>query len=241
MDCTNCGAPLPAKSNICGFCNTLNDTNLRSMRTRTRTDAGSRGDCPRCSAPLVVTAIALEPQIDIDRCPKCHGIFFDPGELEDVLEGSDSGKIRWVDRDRLDAIVAEETPACDFKQVVYLPCPDCGERMNRRNFGAKTGVVTDQCREHGIWLDGGELHRLMKWRAAGGEIRDAKAKAEKALAEARTARTKAKLDAATARYDQTVGGGRYDRDSPFDTISNIDDGIDLFQAIFRIGKSLFDR
>ena len=240
MDCTNCGAPLPAKSRICTFCNTLNDTNLRGVRTTARHDAGSRGNCPRCEEPLTVTAIAQEPPIDIDRCNRCHGIFFDPGELEDMLERSGSGKIRWVDRDRLRAIIAEETPTCDFKQVTYLPCPDCGERMNRRNFGIKTGVVTDQCREHGIWLDGGELHRLMKWRAAGGQIQDAKAKAERELAEARMERRKAKIEAAAARPEHRLSGYR-DRDSDFGMLGGLDDGEDLFQAIFRIGRLLLDR
>jgi Zn-finger nucleic acid-binding protein len=33
-------------------------------------------------------------------------------------------------------------------------------------------VVVDQCRNHGVWLEGGELHRLMEWKKAGGQVLD---------------------------------------------------------------------
>ncbi len=42
--------------------------------------------------------------------------------------------------------------------------------MTRINFGTKSGVIIDQCSAHGVWLDGGELRRLLTWRKAGGEL-----------------------------------------------------------------------
>jgi Zn-finger nucleic acid-binding protein len=42
--------------------------------------------------------------------------------------------------------------------------------MNRINFGAQSGVIVDKCKEHGVWLDGGELRQLMEWIKAGGQI-----------------------------------------------------------------------
>ena len=33
-----------------------------------------------------------------------------------------------------------------------------------------SGVIVDKCKEHGIWLDGGELRQLMDWIKAGGQI-----------------------------------------------------------------------
>lgn len=28
----------------------------------------------------------------------------------------------------------------------------------------------DRCRHHGVWLDGGELRRLLEWKKAGGQL-----------------------------------------------------------------------
>jgi len=41
--------------------------------------------------------------------------------------------------------------------------------MIRRNFGRRSGVVMDVCRDHGTWLDGGELAQIIKWSTAGGQ------------------------------------------------------------------------
>lgn len=52
----------------------------------------------------------------------------------------------------------------------YKPCPRCGELMNRRLFGKRSGVILDRCRDHGSWIDAGELRQLMEWTRAGGRI-----------------------------------------------------------------------
>jgi Zn-finger nucleic acid-binding protein len=44
--------------------------------------------------------------------------------------------------------------------------------MNRINFGRRSGVITDQCFGHGVWLDAGELKRLVEWKNSGGKIVD---------------------------------------------------------------------
>tara|TARA_B100001173_G_scaffold239382_1_gene209126 strand:- start:19 stop:465 length:447 start_codon:yes stop_codon:yes gene_type:complete len=51
----------------------------------------------------------------------------------------------------------------------YRPCPACQTLMNRKLHGKRSGVIVDSCREHGIWLDAGELRQLMEWSRAGGE------------------------------------------------------------------------
>jgi hypothetical protein len=40
--------------------------------------------------------------------------------------------------------------------------PSCGELMNRSLHGKRSGVVVDGCRDHGLWLDAGELRQLME-------------------------------------------------------------------------------
>ena len=52
--------------------------------------------------------------------------------------------------------------------VVYRPCPRCKQPMSRRNFGRMSGVVLDECVQHGIWLDETELDRIQQFVSVGG-------------------------------------------------------------------------
>jgi Zn-finger nucleic acid-binding protein len=52
--------------------------------------------------------------------------------------------------------------------VRYIPCPTCTKLMNRTNFAQASGVILDVCKQHGVWLDRGELQRVMGFVDAGG-------------------------------------------------------------------------
>jgi Zn-finger nucleic acid-binding protein len=54
------------------------------------------------------------------------------------------------------------------QQVVYLKCPACGKLMHRRNFARASGVIIDECKEDGIWLDADELGKIAAFVASGG-------------------------------------------------------------------------
>jgi hypothetical protein len=43
----------------------------------------------------------------------------------------------------------------------------------------------DRCRDHGLWLDAGELRQLLEWARAGGALLDLERRQEQALEEAR--------------------------------------------------------
>ncbi len=45
-------------------------------------------DCPRCDGKLVETAYE---NVKIDVCDKCSGVWFDAGEMAQVLEKDDKG------------------------------------------------------------------------------------------------------------------------------------------------------
>jgi Zn-finger nucleic acid-binding protein len=44
-------------------------------------------DCPHCSVPLVMSD---RQGIEIDYCPKCRGVWLDRGELDKIIERSNS-------------------------------------------------------------------------------------------------------------------------------------------------------
>ena len=43
--------------------------------------------------------------------------------------------------------------------------------MVRKNYGGKSGVILDLCREHGLWFDARELEQVLHWIRGGGEAR----------------------------------------------------------------------
>ncbi len=183
MNCVNCGGALPAKSAICPYCRTLNDIDLRGLFDVGRHRPDAARICPRCDQPLEAIDLGLGTPFFLDRCTKCLGLFFEEGELNAVIQ-SKAGQPERIDYVRLDRLLAEETPD-DFTSVKYGKCPTCRKLMNRRSQGVRSGVIVDECREHGVWLDGGELRRILKWMRAGGAEHDAIREAERARQEER--------------------------------------------------------
>lgn len=110
-------------------------------------------NCPHCN-------VALERKVvrgrttEIDRCPKCGGIWFDDGEVAALL-GS---------RER-----AAVPP--DARVDPRLQCPKC--RVPLSIFGYPgTLTVAEGCRRcGGIWLDAGEFEEIRKSKASQPERR----------------------------------------------------------------------
>ena len=50
---------------------------LKTRRTRRR--------CPRCPRHLREFRVGVEPEVEVDRCPSGHGLWFDRGEMESVI------------------------------------------------------------------------------------------------------------------------------------------------------------
>jgi len=166
-NCINCAAPLPVNSISCDYCGSRNDIDLKGVHYYTTHEADAERVCPRCSISLKTIDLKVKGRFLIERCDACLGLFFDPGELEAVLEASVSNVFE-INRTQLGQLNA--TGAGDKLPVAYIKCPVCAVLMNRVNFGVRSGVVVDRCREHGIWLDGGELRRLCAWMKAGGKL-----------------------------------------------------------------------
>jgi Zn-finger nucleic acid-binding protein len=75
--------------------------------------------------------------------------------------------------------------ALGISTVRYVPCPSCGQLMNRKNFGGESGVVVDVCSAHGTWFDEGELPRVLAFVESGGLALSQARKRERERAEAR--------------------------------------------------------
>jgi Zn-finger nucleic acid-binding protein len=106
--------------------------------------------------------IVLElDEVEIDHCTSCQGIWLDAGELELML--GDSGE--------------KEAFLSSFQVEGYSKergrkCPLCSRRMEKVLVGADRKVRVDRCRgREGIWLDGGELEKILEMASFGPDRR----------------------------------------------------------------------
>jgi Zn-finger nucleic acid-binding protein len=166
-NCSNCSAPLPSNSITCEYCGSRNDIDLKGVNYYTTHEDDSARICPRCRITLETIDLKLNGSFLIERCDQCLGLFFDPGELDALLEATVSN-VFTINRGMLESI--NTTSRSSDYGVSYIPCPVCTKLMNRVNFGTKSGVIVDRCKEHGVWLDGGELRHLFEWMKAGGKL-----------------------------------------------------------------------
>jgi len=154
---------------MCEYCRSRTDIDLKGIHFYTTHESETARICPRCNVKLKTIDLKLNGTFLIERCEDCLGLFFDPNELEALLEASVTNIFK-IDRNGLDSInlrrQAEQQP------ISYLKCPICAQLMHRVNFGTRSGVIVDRCKDHGVWLDGGELRHLMEWMKMGGKLLD---------------------------------------------------------------------
>ncbi|MBI4847330.1 MAG: zf-TFIIB domain-containing protein [Nitrospirae bacterium] len=145
--CAHCGKNINVKYSTCPLCGGQNGEDIKPAPPV----------CPRCRVDLRLIAKDGE---EYDLCTQCGGLWLDKGEFHRSTSESD------VYRKENFKDEYQKGPAIDT--VEYVPCVRCGKLMNRKNFGQISGVIIDECRKHGVWLDGGELEKIRHFIADGG-------------------------------------------------------------------------
>jgi Zn-finger nucleic acid-binding protein len=103
-------------------------------------------------------------------CGRCGGQFVEHDALRDLVERHDRFDVGA--RGTKPPVVPVDT------RVRYVACSVCHAMMNRRSFGAGSGVIVDTCAKHGTWFDAGELPRVLSFVESGGLSRLRQRKAE---------------------------------------------------------------
>jgi len=221
-NCCNCSAPLPSDTSRCRYCGTRNDMDFLAVGRFAVSREASGRQCPHCRIPLQTIHLTSDGAFTIERCETCFGLFFDPGEVQAFLQASTAQafEINFKEIVNINSERADKN-----RQVRYIKCPECGKIMNRINFGYHSGVVMDQCRQHGVWLDNGELIHLMEWKKAGGQLLDEQKKTRLFEEEQRKAR---------ASVAKTAGVGFISFDSRTDDAPH-----DLAHAAFSLLSKFF--
>jgi len=191
MKCASCSAPLPHGSAKCPYCNCVTDVDLRGHHHYTDHVPETPRLCCICETPMSTINVHSEGEpFYIERCEKCLGLFFDPGEL-DALVQETVQSVYSIDALKLNGL----TQLNSLDEVRYRKCPICRKLMNRINYGQASGVILDECREHGVFLDAGELRRIQEWTRAGGPVaQKARQQEELDRAEQRTRAERRELD-----------------------------------------------
>lgn len=104
-------------------------------------------DCPKCWIKMEQKKVkVVGPDIIIDECPKCHGIYLDSGELKKLIK----------DKKLADYL----TKDIGTQSKSQLVCPRCGGLMDLERADEIEVDVCLSC--GGVWLDAGELSDLKK-------------------------------------------------------------------------------
>jgi Zn-finger nucleic acid-binding protein len=165
--CCSCSAPLPANTQYCRYCGVRNDIDLQGKHSFQLMDGATERICPECRQSLQTIALNADVPLHIERCASCFGLFFDPGEIELLLDSA-LAPVATVNLELLSNINQDRYSKEEI--VKYLKCPVCQTLMNRVVYGYRSGVVIDQCKSHGIWLDAGQISHLLEWKKAGGQL-----------------------------------------------------------------------
>ncbi|MCO5334479.1 MAG: zf-TFIIB domain-containing protein [Pyrinomonadaceae bacterium] len=159
------------------------------------------GKCPRCRSAL--TPLAIENTL-LSECQRCGGFWSSADTFEDIC----------AEKERrasvLRSIQERSFPKSDVP-VKYVPCPVCGQLMNRNNFARSSGVILDICKEHGVWFDAEELPAIITFVRQGGLDR---ARENEKIALNEQKRDLIEMQNRIARQDARFAQGNYDAGEP---------------------------
>lgn len=246
--CSSCGAPREAGSAGCGFCHSDFSLHERDMHTvcpgcltrisdrakfchhcgvriTAEMTAGSTTTvvCPACEKENHLVSRALgKRKIAVLECERCAGLWLGMETFDHLTELTsqetfdlDDGLTAGRDQQQ------DHRPPPSRHEWNYRTCPLCEKLMQRRNYGRKSGVIIDSCRKHGVWLDGNELPRILKWIRSGGSNR-AKRQLEEARRADKLRKSISEIGSDRSGYGHLSGlAGGYTPDDDFDILATV--------------------
>lgn len=147
VSCPSCMALMFDSAAFCPSCG------ARRARAEYPTDA----KCPACGSAMAEVAVGETQLLD---CQKCDGLWIGAEPFERLC----------CSRETQAAVLHQAAPEARLmeREVRYRPCLRCGTMMNRVNFAKVSGTVVDVCKNHGTFLDRGELQAIVQFIQGGG-------------------------------------------------------------------------
>ncbi|HJZ83103.1 MAG TPA: zf-TFIIB domain-containing protein [Pyrinomonadaceae bacterium] len=180
LNCPNCGAAVSSDASQCRYCESKLAT-IACPSCFGRIFAGSKF-CDHCGAAAVsASAAALSvlkcPRCRVDmssvtigaaqmrECERCEGLWVETGAFESICSHQEQQS---AVLGAATLAPANHAPQASDAKVRYVPCPQCGQLMNRINFAKCSNVIVDVCKGHGTWFDRDELRQIVEFIRGGG-------------------------------------------------------------------------
>jgi len=177
--CGSCGAHVAAEAEGCGYCGSaiLRDPDKLSLicpecfarnadesrfcvacgvafRPEPLVVEGHEVGCPACETRMPPSHVAGIP---LNECPGCHGLWVPADHFDSLVRKAlRARQERHASADP--PRVASANPA--RQSLAYRRCPECSQFMLRNNYRRSSGIILDECRAHGTWLDSDELEQV---------------------------------------------------------------------------------
>lgn len=179
LNCPMCGAAVSTDAARCEHCGARLATvacpscfGLMFVGEKFCSHCGAKADrvetadakpelCPRCRTEMNAVVIGGS---NLRECPRCEGIWADTETLHRICE----------EKDKQSAVLGMAAPVVAAHtaeletNIHYIPCPVCGNLMNRVQFAHCSHVVVNVCGAHGTWFDRDELRCIVEFIQAGG-------------------------------------------------------------------------
>lgn len=206
--CSSCGGPREAQRANCQFCGadfTLHDRDLHTVCPKCLARVSDRAEfCHHCGIKLAPELVAGDAtqlicpacggkhhlanrrigDVNVMECNCCAGLWLGNETFKQLTERASSDSLdveQLFDSTYASPARRGATDQPPQQAWRYRKCPSCDRMMHRRNYGRRSGVIIDICKEHGVWFDADELPRILAWIRSGAS---AKAKQELAAQQA---------------------------------------------------------
>lgn len=128
----------------CGECG-----DLLTLPIKTILDKKTEQPCPRCESSLQNKVVNSNL---VEYCNDCGGVWLGHHLFDDLLKNEPPNATA-----ALGLRPSPKGSELPRHEVSYLRCPECDVTMSRHNFMSNSGIIIDQCSDHGVWFDKHEL------------------------------------------------------------------------------------
>jgi len=156
--CPLCLRRTPKNSKFCASCG--KPLNPAALDVKT-----GKLICPRCRIPKLVNRKVGD--LTVDECPSCSGMWVEGNAFDGIVRQQAQRSKEEYRRGKGTSPIQSQLEKSQT-QVMYMKCPVCSAHMHRRNFMRASGVIIDECRKDGVWLDCDELGKIGDYISSGG-------------------------------------------------------------------------
>ncbi|HEX8846195.1 MAG TPA: zf-TFIIB domain-containing protein [Pyrinomonadaceae bacterium] len=179
LNCPTCGAAAMSDATHCSFCGARLATvacprcfammfvgskhcsHCGAKATVAEAVEAASRKCPRCRVEMQAMTVG---SASLRECARCDGMWVDVSSFEQICNEREEQAAALGSA----ALVPKQHGATSPNKVRYVPCPECGQLMNRVNFARSSGIIVDVCKGHGTWFDREELQQIIEFIRAGG-------------------------------------------------------------------------